>query len=354
VTIDISLKPMTDNSYKIFIDELGPMHFDKKVAIITNPKVSGLHLGKLLENLRAREVYIITVPDGEEHKNMTTVEYVLERLFEHTFDRKSLLIAFGGGVIGDMTGFIASLYQRGIDFIQIPTTLLSQVDASVGGKTGVNNRFGKNLIGAFYQPKSVHIDTRFLDTLPIREFGAGVAEIIKMAVMFDREFYAFLQQSDLKNDRASLEKAILRSVELKAHVVSKDEKEQGIRAVLNYGHTFAHVIEQETKYARFLHGEAVAIGMVMANELAKKTGLISDEQADGVKALLEHYALPTNYAVVDVDAFYAMFFLDKKSANDAITFILPDGIGAFQMRADIAEETVKSVLAGFSFAGGFH
>ncbi len=350
MTIDIALKQTIDNSYNIHIEDLRPLSFDRKVAVITNPKVAGLHLATLMASLRAKEVYVITVPDGEEHKNFKTIEYVLDRLFEHKFDRKSLLIAFGGGVIGDMTGFIASMYQRGIDFIQVPTTLLSQVDASVGGKTGANNRFGKNLIGAFYQPKSVHIDTRFLETLPSREFGAGVAEIVKMGVMFDRSFFEFLQAADLKGDKSALESAIKRSVELKAEVVSQDEKEQGIRAVLNYGHTFAHVIEQETGYARYLHGEAVAIGMVMANALAQKLGLLDEGGAAVIEALLKRYDLPTTYEIKDVDAFYRMFFLDKKSANDAITFILPDSIGGFQKRNDIDESVVKTVLAGF--AGG--
>ena len=352
MTIDIALKQTIDNSYNIFIEELRPMDFDRKVAIITNPKVAGLHLATLTSAIKAKELFIITVPDGEEHKNLQTVEYVLDRLFEHKFDRKSLLIAFGGGVIGDMTGFIASMYQRGIDFIQIPTTLLSQVDASVGGKTGANNRFGKNLIGAFYQPKSVHIDTRFLETIPAREFGAGVAEIVKMGVMFDKGFFEFLQSADLKSDQSALEQAIKRSVELKADVVSKDEKEQGIRAVLNYGHTFAHVIEQETRYAKYHHGEAVAIGMVMANMLAKELGLITGAECEAVKALLERYSLPTDYPIADVDAFYKMFFLDKKSANDKITFILPDSIGGFQKRNDIPEATVKKVLE--TYKGGRH
>lgn len=348
MTIDISLKQTVDNSYHIFIEDLRPLTFDRKVAVITNPKIAGLHLATLMGALEARESYVITVPDGEEHKNLGTVEYVLDRLFEHQFDRKSLLIAFGGGVIGDMTGFIASMYQRGIDFIQVPTTLLSQVDASVGGKTGANNRFGKNLIGAFYQPKSVHIDTRFLATLPLREFAAGVAEIVKMGVMFDKEFFSFLQTADLHGDKSALEKAIRRSVELKAEVVSKDEKEQGIRAVLNYGHTFAHVIEQETKYAKYLHGEAVAIGMVMANKLAENLGLLKSDESLEIETLLKRFDLPTTYDVKDVDAFYRMFFLDKKSANDTITFILPDGIGNFQKRNDIDQNTVISVLNLFA------
>jgi 3-dehydroquinate synthase len=289
---------------------------------------------------------VITIPDGEEYKKLETVESILNALFEHKFDRKSLLIAFGGGVIGDMTGFTASLYQRGIDFIQIPTTLLSQVDASVGGKTGVNNKYGKNLIGAFYQPKAVYIDPAFLETLPEREFAAGVAEIVKMAVMFDKDYFEFLMEADLKDEEV-LKETIRRSVELKAWVVNQDEKEAGIRAVLNYGHTFGHVVENETNYTTYLHGEAVAIGMVMANALAVELGLMNEEEAERIKTLLEKSSLPTTYEIRDVDDFYEHFFLDKKSANNSIKFILPQGIGGHKIVTDIDETVVKNVLRRF-------
>jgi len=289
---------------------------------------------------------VVTIPDGEKYKTLETVENILNECFEHKLDRKSLLIAFGGGVIGDMTGFTASLYQRGIDFIQVPTTLLSQVDASVGGKTGVNNKYGKNLIGAFYQPKAVYIDPEFLKTLPPREFAAGVAEIVKMAVMFDKAYFEFLQAADLSNEE-TLKEAIRKSVELKAWVVNQDEKEAGIRAVLNYGHTFGHVVENETKYTTYLHGEAVAIGMIMANELAIELGLFSKEEAQQVKNLLEKSSLPTEYVIKDVDDFYEHFFLDKKSANNSIKFILPQGMGNYKMVKDIDENIVKKVLRQF-------
>jgi 3-dehydroquinate synthase len=316
------------------------------VGIVTNPTVAGLHLETLLSKIEAPEVEVVTVPDGEEYKTLETVEKILGELFEHKFDRKSLLIAFGGGVIGDMTGFTASLYQRGIDFIQVPTTLLSQVDASVGGKTGVNNKYGKNLIGAFYQPKAVYINPEFLETLPPREFAAGVAEIIKMAVMFDAEFFNFLGNADF-HDEAVLKEMIRRSVELKAWVVNQDEKEAGIRAVLNYGHTFGHVIENETNYNTYLHGEAVAIGMVMANALAVELGLFEPEEAERVKRLLESASLPVSYEIKDVDAFYEHFFLDKKSAKGSIKFILPEGMGNHKIVNDIDEMIVKKVLKQF-------
>jgi len=332
--------------YDITIDELPKLYFDTKVVVVTNPTISALHLDTLLSKLTAKELHIVTIPDGEEYKTMDTILDILDECFKHKLDRKSMLVAFGGGVIGDMTGFSASLYQRGIDFIQIPTTLLAQVDASVGGKTGVNNKYGKNLIGAFYQPKAVYIDPNFLDTLPSREFSAGVAEIIKMAVMFDSEYFEFLTKADL-SDKKQLKEAIKRSVELKAWVVNQDEKEAGIRAVLNYGHTFGHVVENETNYKTYLHGEAVAIGMVMANELAVELGLMSAEDAKKIKKLLEASNLPTSYEIKDVDSFYEHFFLDKKSANNTIKFILPNGIGKHKVVTDAPQDVVKKVLLSF-------
>jgi 3-dehydroquinate synthase len=344
--VHIALKKELDNSYDITIDKLPSRHFDTKVAIITNPKVAGLHLAYLLEKISAKELYIITVPDGEEYKNQDSVDLIMESLFNHRFNRKSLLIAFGGGVIGDMTGYVASIYQRGIDFVQIPTTLLSQVDASVGGKTGINNKYGKNLIGAFHQPKEVLIDAHFLKTLPQREFGAGIAEVIKMAVTFNKEFFEFLEKADL-NDVSVLAQAIEYAVKTKADVVAKDEKEHGLRAALNYGHTFGHVIENETGYKHYLHGEAVAIGMVMANHLAVRLGLMQEAEAKRVEKLLQKYNLPTNYHIKDVEAFYETFFLDKKSSDTNITFILPKGIGGVVMLDSIKKDDVIAVLQEF-------
>jgi len=344
--VNIPLKQLIDNSYDITIDTMQKKYFDNKIAIVTNPKVAGLHLAYLLSKISAKELYIITVPDGEEYKNQASIDLILESLFNHRFNRGSLLIAFGGGVIGDMTGYVASIYQRGIDFIQIPTTLLSQVDASVGGKTGINNAYGKNLIGAFHQPKAVFIDPYFLTTLPKREFGAGVAEIVKMAVTFNKEFFAFLQKANL-HERDTLQEAIKQAVQTKADVVAKDEKEHGLRAALNYGHTFGHVIENETNYKTYLHGEAVAIGMVMANEVAVAMGFMTDQEAQSVKNLLEKYDLPTSYTITDVNSFYEAFFLDKKSADASVTFIIPVGIGGVKIINDIDKELILSVLRKF-------
>jgi 3-dehydroquinate synthase len=344
--VHIPLKKTVDNSYDITIDTLPKLHFDKKVAVVTNTTVSKLHLEYLKDKISAKEFIVITLPDGEQYKNQESIDQILNTLFEHKFNRKSLLIAFGGGVVGDMTGFAASIYQRGIDFIQIPTTLLSQVDASVGGKTGMNNKYGKNLVGAFHQPKAVYIDPYFLTTLPKREFGAGFAEIVKMAVTFNRDFFEFLQDADMK-DQSILVEAITRAVQTKAEVVAQDEKEQGIRAALNYGHTFGHVIENETKYEKYLHGEAVSIGMVMANELACQMGLMSNDEAVEIKFLLEKYELPVDYEIKDTTKFYEAFFLDKKSSDSKITFIIPKGIGDVVITDECSKNMVMSVLDSF-------
>ena len=200
--VPIHLENQTAIKYDVVIDSLPKLTFNRKVAIVTNTTVSALHLETLISQIECSELHVVTIRDGEEYKTLETVESILSQLFTHKLDRKSLLIALGGGVVGDMTGFTASLYQRGIGFIQVPTTLLSQVDASVGGKTGVNNKYGKNLIGAFYQPEAVYIDTNFLKTLPKREFSAGIAEIIKMAVMFDKNYFNFLKDADFSDKKA--------------------------------------------------------------------------------------------------------------------------------------------------------
>ncbi len=347
--IDIDLKKTIDNSYKIVIDALPEITFDRKVAIVTNPTVSQLHLEYLLERIKAPTIEIVTLPDGEQYKNWESIETILNTLFDARFNRSSLLIAFGGGVIGDMTGFAASIFQRGIDFIQIPTTLLSQVDASVGGKTGINNTYGKNLIGAFHQPKAVYADPHFLSTLPRREFAAGVAEIVKMAVTFDADFFAWLETADL-TEAENLAEAVARSVQTKAKVVAQDEKERGLRAALNYGHTFGHVIENETKYTTYLHGETVAIGMVMANALAVELGMMSPSEAERIKTLLQRYDLPVDYPIADTGKFYETFFLDKKSGDNTITFIIPHHIGGVEITDKIAKESILRVLEQFKGA----
>ena len=341
--VNVVLNKQSSKDYSVHIGKLEKLVFDTKVLVVTNSTVAALHLETLKNHIAAKELHTIILPDGEMYKNFESLNLILNACFEHRLDRQSLLIAFGGGVIGDMTGFAASIYQRGINFIQIPTTLLAQVDASVGGKTGINNSYGKNLIGSFWQPRAVYCDSTFLQTLPKREFAAGVAEIVKMAVTFDKNFFEWLERHDL-SDETNLKIAIHKSIAIKADVVSQDETEKGIRAVLNYGHTFAHVIENQTHYSTYLHGEAVAIGMVMANTLAIKLNLLSAEDALRIKDLLERYELPTHYKIDSLETFYDAFFLDKKSANDKITFILAKGIGGNEMRSDVPKETVLKAL----------
>lgn len=337
-----------DSTYPIHIGALPRICHAGKVLLVSNPKVAGLYLAEVLASIRAKEVYVCIIPDGEQYKNMQSVEYILECAFSHRLDRKSLMIALGGGVVGDMVGFVSGIYQRGIEFIQIPTTLLSQVDASVGGKTGINNAFGKNLIGLFHQPSAVYINPRFLSSLSAREFGAGVAEMIKMAVCFDREFFEHLQTHTLSaQDIQTLSHAISRAVSIKAEVVGCDEKERGVRAALNYGHTFGHVIENLTGYRRYLHGEAVSIGMCMANALACELGLLSKEEAQAIGRVLASYGLPVSFEIDDVAGFYDKFYLDKKSADSKIVFVLPQGIGHFALCDALSKESVLKILGVF-------
>lgn len=345
--INIELPSKEASSYNVYINEEFKINLKSKVAIVTNETIANLHLNALLSMLNLKEYTLILIPDGEIYKNYETIELILEKLFLDKFDRSSTILAFGGGVVGDMSGFAASIYQRGIEFIQIPTTLLAQVDSSVGGKTGINNKFGKNLIGSFHQPSAVYCQTKFLKTLPKREFNAGLAEVIKMAITFDERFFLWLEGNLLDNEQ-DLEECIKRSIKLKADIVSKDEKEQGIRAALNYGHTFAHVIENETNYNTFLHGEAVSMGIIMANKLALSLGILDISKYERIKKLLEKFNLPTSYKIKSTTSFYEAFFLDKKSKNSKITFVLPRGIGKFAFYDDIPKESILYTLKEFS------
>ena len=347
--IEVKLK---ENSYQVFINELKELEFKGKVAIISNAKVAGLHLQSLLSKIKADELFIITIKDGEEYKNLATAEEILNQLFISKLDRKSTLIALGGGVISDIVGFVASIYQRGIDFINIPTTLLACVDAAVGGKTGVNNSFGKNLIGTFKQPKAVYCESSFLKTLPQRELSAGMAEFIKMALSFDEKSLEFIENLDEKDffqnfDDEIYKQIIAKSVELKADVVSKDEKENNLRMLLNYGHTFAHIIENQTAYKGFLHGEAVAIGMNMANRLALNLGLLKEDEVKKVQRLLSKFKLPTSYKIEDVNEFYEAFFLDKKTHNEKINFILLSKLGEAFIKNDVPKDVLLRTLEEF-------
>ncbi|GAA8513976.1 3-dehydroquinate synthase [Helicobacter pylori] len=335
------LIPLREKSYKVFLGELPRIELKQKALIISDSIVAGLHLSYLLKHLKALEVRVCVIESGEKYKNLDSLERILNNAFEMQLNRHSLMIALGGGVISDMVGFASSIYFRGIDFINIPTTLLAQVDASVGGKTGINTPYGKNLIGSFHQPKAVYIDLSFLKTLEKREFQAGVAEIIKMAVCFDKNLVETLETKDLKD---CLEEVIFQSVNIKAQVVMQDEKEQNIRAGLNYGHTFGHAIEKETDYERFLHGEAIAIGMHMANDLALSLGMLTLKEYERIENLLKKFDLIFNYQILDLQKFYERLFLDKKSENQTLKFILPKGVGAFEIASHIPKETIIKVL----------
>ncbi|MDR0664535.1 MAG: 3-dehydroquinate synthase [Helicobacteraceae bacterium] len=344
--IDINLRKNIDDGYKVHIGDLGELTFDTKVAIVTNKTIAAPHLDRLRSRVFAPEISEIIIEDGERYKNLETIGKIADRLCESRLDRKSVLIAFGGGVIGDMTGFCAAIYQRGISFVQIPTTLLAMVDASVGGKTGVNNAYGKNLIGAFYQPKSVHIDQRWLATLPKREFAAGAAEIVKMAATLDREFFERLENADL-SDEKELAYAIAQSIRIKANIVMQDEKESGARAILNYGHTFGHAIEKESGYGAYLHGECVAMGMIMANNLAVSLGLLSSGEADRIDKTLRRFGLTARYKTPDANRFYESFFHDKKTLSDKIRFALPRGIGNYVFIDDAAKRlAIDAIIKG--------
>ncbi|GAA7356557.1 3-dehydroquinate synthase [Helicobacter pylori] len=335
------LIPLKEKSYKVFLGELPRIELKQKVLIISDSIVAGLHLSYLLEHLKALEVRVCVIESGEKYKNLDSLERILNNAFEMQLNRHSLMIALGGGVISDMVGFASSIYFRGIGFINIPTTLLAQVDASVGGKTGINTPYGKNLIGSFHQPRAVYIDLSFLKTLEKREFQAGVAEIIKMAVCFDENLVGILEAKDLKD---CLEEVVFQSVNIKAQVIMQDEKEQNIRAGLNYGHTFGHAIEQETDYEQFLHGEAIAIGMRMANDLALSLGMLTLKEYERIENLLKKFDLIFTYKITDIQKLYERLFLDKKSENKTIKFILPKGIGAFEVASHIPKETIIKVL----------
>ncbi|MBZ7939151.1 3-dehydroquinate synthase [Campylobacter sp. W0014] len=349
--IKVNLK---ENAYQVYIDELENLEFDTKVFILSNPKISGLHLEKLLNKIKAKEIFIATIKDGEEYKNLNTIEEILNQMFNSELDRKSILISFGGGVISDMGGFAASIYKRGIDFINIPTTLLACVDAAVGGKTGINNSFGKNLIGTFYQPKAVYCESEFLRTLGERELAAGMAEFIKMAVIFDENLLTFIESIDEKTflsakcENEIFSKIIAKSIKLKAKVVEQDEKESHLRMLLNYGHTFAHVIENLTNYRVYLHGETVAIGMNMANRLALNLKLLSEKECDRIERILRKFKLPTHYKIDNVDAFYEAFFMDKKNSNQKLNFILANSLGKGLIKSNIDSKDIIKTLKEFS------
>ena len=325
--------------------------------VVTNDVVAPLYLSALKQALSGQyaQVHEVVLPDGEAHKDWQTLNLIFDALLQHGCDRKTVLFALGGGVVGDMTGFAAASYMRGVPFVQVPTTLLSQVDSSVGGKTAINHPLGKNMIGAFYQPQLVLCDLATLDTLPERELSAGLGEIIKYGPIADMQFFDWLERNMdgvLRRDRDLLAHAVKRSVEIKAWVVGQDEKEAGLRAILNFGHTFGHAIEAGMGYGNWLHGEGVAAGMVMAAELSQRLGLVEASFVSRLRKLIERAGLPVRAAVIDAQdnagRYLELMRVDKKSEAGEIRFVLIDGPGKAVMRSApdaLVREVIESCCA---------
>jgi len=343
-------------SYPIYIDQgllassnLVSKHIrGNRVCIVSNTVVQPLYLSLLKTSLKDFDIDEVILPDGESEKSLLNFEIIMSHLLNGSHGRDSTLIALGGGVIGDITGFAAACYQRGIDFIQIPTTLLSQVDSSVGGKTAVNHPLGKNMIGAFYQPTSVFIDINTLTTLPKREFSAGMAEVIKYGILGDYNFFVWLEENITaikSSDANTLTKMIETCCQLKANIVSADEKEGGVRALLNLGHTFGHAIESDQGYGKWLHGEAVATGMVLAAKLSVKLGLLNTSDLRRIEALIEAFDLPLLAPDnMGFDEFICHIKRDKKNLAGKLRFIVPTAIGQSEIRDNITEENLREIL----------
>lgn len=340
-----------DRSYPILIGsgllsggfELSRYVTGSDCLIVTNETVAPLYQDALEADLRDRNVESVTLPDGEQHKTVETMLTILDRLVSLGSGRDTTLIALGGGVVGDITGFAAACYMRGVNFLQVPTTLLAQVDSSVGGKTGVNHPGGKNLIGAFYQPKMVMIDTDTLSTLPDRELKAGLAEVIKYGVIADAGFFDWLERNMaalLDRDSSALAHAIRRSCELKAQVVADDERETGRRAILNFGHTFGHAIERCQGYGEWLHGEAVAAGMVMACELSE----LDPQHFERVRNLIAAAGLPVSPPPLGEAEWRDAMGMDKKVLKKKLRFVLLESLGEAMVTSDVDEDTLSRVL----------
>ena len=355
-TLQVSLG---DRSYPIYIGgdllsqaTLLTEHIKgKDVLVVTNNTVAPLYLQTVLNILNDYRCESVILPDGEQYKTLDVLNQVFTKLLEEKFSRQVTLIALGGGVIGDMTGFAAACYQRGVPFIQIPTTLLSQVDSSVGGKTAVNHALGKNMIGAFYQPQCVIADTLTLNTLEDRQLSSGLAEVIKYGLINDSEFFDWLEQNMqglMARDQALLAEAIERSCQDKADVVASDEREQGVRALLNLGHTFGHAIETGMGYGNWLHGEAIAVGMLMAADLSQRMGWMNEEELARIKALLIAADLPILAPEgLSAEQFMALMSVDKKVQDGCIRLVLLKGIGQAIISDDYSAATLTETLESF-------
>lgn len=357
LTVDLG-----DRSYPIYIGEqllastslLQPHIKAKQVCVVTNTTVASLYLDKLQHALGGYQIDTCVLPDGEAYKDLETLNLIFDKLLEARHNRTTTLIALGGGVVGDMTGFAAACYQRGVDFIQIPTTLLSMVDSSVGGKTGVNHPLGKNMIGAFYQPQAVVADTSLLRSLPQRELSAGIAEIIKYGLIGDYPFFVWLENNMdalMACDMDALAYAVRRSCENKATVVAQDEREGGLRAILNFGHTFGHAIETAQGYGNWLHGEAVGAGMAMAADLSWRRGAISEEELQRIIRLLERAKLPVKAPSDMTPAqFVELMGVDKKVLDGRLRLVLLESMGKAITTSDIdpqqLQQTFEACKAG--------
>lgn len=348
---------LAERSYPIHIgsgllsqpDLIRPYLASANVAIVTNTTIGKLYLQPLLASLQSLDIkpVVIILPDGEAYKNTDTLQLIYDALLQNRCDRKTTLIALGGGVIGDMCGFAAATYQRGVPFIQIPTTLLSQVDSSVGGKTGINHPLGKNMIGAFYQPKLVLADTSTLNTLSDRELSSGLAEVIKYGLLGDEKFFEWLElniEKLLARDKDSLSYAIKRSCEMKAEIVAADERESGQRALLNLGHTFGHAIETAMGYGNWLHGEAVSAGLVLAAKLSASIDWLDKADIIRIEKLLQRANLPIRPPSIPIEKFIDLVHSDKKVEAGKIKFILLRKIGEAEIYSDIPNDKLVSIF----------
>ena len=346
-----------DRSYPIFIGAnlfshsnlYAPHIHGKQVFIVTNETIAPLYLNDLKQHLADFSVASVILPDGESYKSLTTLNEIFTALLTEKHNRTTTLIALGGGVVGDMTGFAAACYQRGVNFIQIPTTLLSMVDSSVGGKTGVNHEMGKNMIGAFYQPQAVVADISLLKTLPAREISAGLAEVIKYGLISDYDFFIWLERNIellVEGDEEALSFAVLRSCKNKAEVVAQDEHEGGIRAILNFGHTFGHAIETAQGYGNWLHGEAVAAGMVMAADLSMRRGDISANDLDRIINLLVRAKLPVKAPQgMTAEKFIELMGVDKKVLDGRLRLVLLASLGEAIVTSDVDKALLLQTFA---------
>jgi len=345
-------------SYPIFIGEGLISQADlfaraaraQAALIVTNETVGGLYLDPVKRSLRDVQVHTLSLPDGERHKTLATLSRIFDALTAARINRDGLIVALGGGVVGDMAGFAAACYQRGIAYVQVPTTLLAQVDSSVGGKTGVNHAAGKNLIGAFHQPSAVVADIATLRTLPARELRAGLAEVIKYGLIADSQFLGWLEANLpalLSSEPEALTHAVARSCEIKAQIVARDETEQGDRALLNFGHTFGHALETATGFASLLHGEAVGLGMLIAARLSERLGMLSATDVQRVRALLDLAGLPTQPPKISAARALELMRLDKKVQSGRIRLVLLRSLGAAFTSRDYDDQALQATLEEF-------